>query len=55
MVAMGILLSAGSRWCEELKREVCGGGDGEGVAAFLSWNALLQWCLLDFHPMIVRD
>jgi hypothetical protein len=48
---------AGLRWCAELKGKVCGdgGGDGEGAAVFLRWDALLPWCLLDFHQMFVRD
>jgi hypothetical protein len=35
----------GLRWCAELKGRVCG---VEG-AGFLRWDALLPWCLLDFH------
>jgi hypothetical protein len=45
---------AGLRWCAELRGKVCSGGDdGEGAAAFLRWDALLPWCLLDFHQMFV--
>lgn len=51
----------GLRWCAEVKERVCrnvgngGGGDGEGAAALLRWDALLPWCLLDFHQIFVRD
>jgi hypothetical protein len=48
---------AGLRWCDEMKGRVYGGDDdyGEEAVAFLRWDALLPWCLLDFHQMFVRD
>jgi hypothetical protein len=36
---------AGLRWCTEMKGRVC----GDKGAEFLRWDALLPWCLLDFH------
>jgi hypothetical protein len=35
----------GLRWCTEMKGRVC----GDKGAEFLRWDALLPWCLLDFH------
>jgi len=42
--------AAGLQWCAGLKKSVCDEG-----APFLSWNALLPWCLLDLHQMFARD
>jgi hypothetical protein len=36
---------AGLRWCAGMKGRVC----GDKGAEFLRWDALLPWCLLDFH------